>query len=358
MLDVSLRAIAFRVLRDVTFTVPRSTHAAIAGPPSCGASTLLRVIAGLERPASGDVVFGQRRVNDLKPSARPLLFATSALDVPERWSVDHALIAAVRTRSLDREDRHREYRLAAEKWDLDALLARRISTLSSTEVTCVQLARIELLRPGILLADRVLERVSASARTRLADMFYRTLRVAGTTVLTAPSSREELAFVDAVIVLGEGRVIQSGTPFEVFARPADDAAAIATGDVDLIPVTIRGTTVESVIGTWEVDPAPFQGSGVALVRPGDFHPAKGGEESDFVFGVEEAGFADGRWIAHGVLSGGVRLRVTLSGAENVHKGRLLAMRYDPARFRLIARELAPLQTTVPTDVVPPLRESR
>ncbi|HEX2062638.1 MAG TPA: ATP-binding cassette domain-containing protein, partial [Thermoanaerobaculia bacterium] len=208
MLDVSLRGAAFRILQGVTFTVPRSTHAAIAGAPSCGASTLLRLIAGHERPDSGEIVLGQRRVNDLKASARPLLLATSEPDVPGRWSVEHALVAAVRTRSLDREDRHREYRLAAEKWELESLLSRRISTLSSTEATRVQLARIELLRPGILLADRVLERAGASARTQLADMFYRTLRVAGTTVIAAPASREELAFVDAVIVLDRGRVIQ------------------------------------------------------------------------------------------------------------------------------------------------------
>ncbi|HYH07188.1 MAG TPA: ATP-binding cassette domain-containing protein [Thermoanaerobaculia bacterium] len=363
MLDVSLRDVAFRydrgfALHAITVTIPRSTHTAIVGPASCGASTLLQLIAGTLKPASGEIILGQRRVNDVKPAQRPLLFVTSELEVPGRWSVEHVLIAAVRARSLDREDRHREYRLASEKWELDPLLARRTDSLSSTERTRVQLARIELLRPAVLLADRVLERVSASARVQLADAFYRTMRVSGTTVVTVPSSRDELAFTDAVAVLHDGRVVQSGAAAEVFARPFDDAAAVATGDVDVVPVTIRGTTVESVMGAWEVDPAPFQGSGVALVRPGDFRPARGGEDSDFVFGVEEAGFTDGRWIVHGVLSGGVRLRVSLPAEERVHKGRLLALRYDAARFRLLPREMAPLQPTIPTDVVPSLRDSR
>jgi ABC-type sulfate/molybdate transport systems ATPase subunit len=193
---------------------------------------------------------------------------------------------------------------------------------------------------------------------QLADAFYRTMRVSGTTVISAPSSHDELAYTDQVVVLSEGRVVQSGVAAEVFARPANDAAAIATGDVDVIPVVVRGNTVESVIGAWEVDPAPFQGSGVALVRPSDFAPPKAGEDSDFVFGVEEAGFAGGRWIAHGMLTGGVRIRVELPRDASVHKGRLMALRYDPARFRLLPRELAPLQPTVPTDVVPPMRETR
>jgi ABC-type sugar transport system ATPase subunit len=363
MLDVSLRDVAFHYnrgfgLRAVTVTIPRSTHSAIVGLPACGASTLLQLIAGTLRPTSGDVILGQRRVNDIKATQRPMLFVTSQLDPPGRWSVEHALIAAVRARSLDREDRHREYRLTAEKWQLDTLLARRIDSLAGTQQTRVQLARIELLRPAVLLADRLLERVSASARVELADLFYRAMRISGTTVVSAPSSREELAFTDAVIVLHEGRIVQSGASAEVFARPIHDAAAIGTGDVDVVPITIRGTTVESVIGAWELDPAPFQGSGVALVRPTDFRPARGGEDSDFVFGVEEAGFADGRWIAHGVLSGGVRLRVALEREENVHKGKLLALRYDPSRFRLLPRETAPLQPTIPTDVVPSLRDSR
>jgi ABC-type Fe3+/spermidine/putrescine transport system ATPase subunit len=189
-------------------------------------------------------------------------------------------------------------------------------------------------------------------------MFFRTLRVHGTTVVSAPASRDELALTELVVVLNEGRVTQTGTAAEVFARPVDEAAAVAAGEADEIPVQIRGNTVESVIGSWEVDPPPFQGSGIALVRPGDFAPAKPGEDSDVIFGVEEAGFSDGRWIAHGVLSGGVTLRVELPSGANIHKGRLLALRYDPARFTLVPRERAPVQATVPTDVVPPMKETR
>jgi ABC-type sugar transport system ATPase subunit len=363
MLDVALRNLAFGHdrgfgLRDVTLTFARSTHTAVTGPPACGASTLLQLIAGTLKPQSGDVFLGQRRVNDIKASRRPLLFVTSELDVSRRWSVQHALVAAVRTRTLDREDRHREYELSIEKWELAALLDRRISTLSSTEAARVHLARIELLRPAILLADRLLERVSGSVRVQLADRFYRTMRVFGTTVIAAPSSRDELAFTESVIVLDGGRVVQSGSVREVFARPVSDAAAIATDDIDAIPITIRGTLVESVIGAWNVDPPPFQGTGVALVRPGDFAAARAGEDSDVIFGVEEAGFANGRWRARGMLSGGVALHVELPHDAAVHKGKLIALRYDPSRFTLLQREMAELQTSIPTDVVPPMSETR
>jgi len=363
VLDIILRKVAFRypdgfALRDVTHTFTRNTHTALAGLAGCGTSTLLRLIAGTLRSEAGDIILGQRRINDVKAAHRPLLFATSKVEVPARWSVQHALVAAVRGRTLDREDRYREIELAATQWQLGSLLERRIDRLCATELARVQCARVELLRPAIFLADRMFEGVSPAARTSLANDFSRTLRVMGATVIAAPSSRDELAFTDAVVVLDDGRVVQSGSANEIFARPETDAAAVAVGEADLVPVTIRGTHVESVIGTWQIDPAPFQGSGVALVRPSDFTPALPGEESDLIFNVEEAGFRDGRWLARGVLSGGVTLRIELPREAKVHKGRLLALRYDPARFRLIPREMIALPPTVPTDVIPLLKDSR
>ncbi len=328
MLDVSV------VVQGVTLNFPKSTHTAIIGPPACGASTLLRVIAGDER---GSVRIGARDVSALRRAKRPLLFVTSALDAPERWSLRHFLIAAVRTRTLDREDRHHEYELAVEKWQLGALLDRRLGTLSSTERTLANLARIELLKPAILVADRLLDHANPSVVARLADDIARTLRVAGTTVIGAPASPVELGLCDRVVVLDRGRVVQEGVPSQVFGAPASEAAAAATGDVNVIPVELRGRSVTSAIGAWELDAAPFEGSGVALARPDDFTVAARGEDSDLIFGVEEASFRDGRWHLRGFITGGLILHVAVPRETAVHKGKLFPLRYDPARFRLLPR---------------------
>ncbi|HKS22665.1 MAG TPA: ATP-binding cassette domain-containing protein [Thermoanaerobaculia bacterium] len=329
MLDVAA------VVEGVTLVFPKSTHTAVIGPPACGASTLLRVLAG---DARGTVRIGARDVSALRRSRRPLLYVTSSLDAPERWSVRYLLIAAVRARSLDREDRHHEFELAAEKWKLSFLLDRRLGTLSSTERTRANLARIELLKPAILVADRLLELANPSTVATLADDIARTLRVAGTTVISAPASPVELGLCDRVVVLDQGRVAQVGVPSEVFAAPQSAAAAMATGDVNVIPIEIRGRSVTSAIGTWEAD-APFQGSGVALARPDDFAIAAKGEDSDLIFGIEEASFRDGRWHLYGLLTGGLILHVVVPREVDVHKGKLLALRYDPARFSLKVRGL-------------------
>jgi ABC-type sugar transport system ATPase subunit len=336
MLEVSLHSITSELaLRDVTVTFPRSAHTAIVGPAGCGASTLLRIISGEMRPSAGEVRIGARVVNDLKRDRRPLFYTTSAIDAPGRWSVRHLLVAAARQRTIDREDRQREVELAVAKWKLGELLDRRLDTLSSTESTRANLARIEILKPAILVADRMLEQANLSEQVDLADELYRTLRVLGTTVIAAPSSIVELGAMDGVVVLDEGRVVQEGIPSEVYGDPRSEAVAAATGDVSVVPVTIRGTTVESVIGSWEIDPPPFQGSGTALIRPDDFSLAGPGDESDLIFSVEEASFYGGAWHVRGVLSDAFILRVTLPGNVGIHKGKLMALRYDATRFRLL-----------------------
>jgi len=331
VLEISLHAVSFAypqfALRDITLIFAPSTNTAIIGT---GSSTLLRLIAGELRPQSGEIRIGARVVNELGVSRRPLLYVTSTIDAPSRWSVRHALVAAVRRRSLDRIDRQHEYELAIDKWKLAALVDRRIATLSDSEKTLVHLARIELLHPGILVADRLL--TAASEET--VDVFSRTLRVAGTTVINAPASGNELGLTDRVVVLADSRVVQEGTAAQIYANPVHEAAA---GNSNIIPIDIKDNVVESVIGSWEIRNAPFQGSGVALVRPEAFSVAAAGAESDLIVAVEEASFENGRWMVRAILSGAFMLRASLPADLHLHKGKLLPLVYDPSSFSLLQR---------------------
>src|SRR5262249_36143300 len=145
----------------------------------------------------------------------------------------------------------------------------------------------------------------------------------------------ELGLTDRVVVLDRGRVVQSDVVTNVYRKPANQAAAAAVGDINVIPITIRGGSVESAIGSWTVDSIPFEGSGIALARPEDFSIAGEGEESDLIFGIEEASFRGGRWMATGILTGGLNLRVSLPPEVPVHKGRLIPLRFDKNRFVIL-----------------------
>jgi ABC-type Fe3+/spermidine/putrescine transport system ATPase subunit len=336
VLDVALENISLgNRVHDITLTFPKSTHTAIVGAAGAGASTLLQIIAGQLRPSAGHINIGAHDVTKLAASRRPLLFATGEIDAPSRWSVDHLLIAAVRQRSLDRVDRQREYEQTIEKWRLSALTGRSLRSLSSSERAIAHLAQIELLRPAILVADRLLEPLNPSIAASTSDAFYRTLRVMGTTAISAPANAYELGMTDRLVVLDKGRVVQNDFAPRIYRNPASESAAMATGDVNVIPITIRGKDVESPIGSWTANDATFEGNGIALARPEDFFVAEKGQESDLIFGIEEASFQSGRWIATGILTGALNLRVALPGDAAVHKGRLIPLRFDPARFTLL-----------------------
>lgn len=364
MLEVSLHAVSYAyprspfAIRALDLVCGKSTCTAIAGPAGCGTSTLLALIAGDLRPDSGEIRIGNRAVNKLRRSRRPLLFVSDEPPAPGRWSVRHALIAAVRKRTLDRVDRQREFDLAVTKWRLTALVDRRLSQLSRSERSLVHLAAIELQKPGILVADRLFAGINPALLRWAAGEFFRTLRVMGATVISAPASTIELGWADRAAILDGGSLVQAGRPAQLFATPLDDAVAVATGDINVIPISIRGTTVDSLIGAWELATPPFQGPGVALARPDEFVIATRGEESDLIFGVEEASFEEGRWSAVGILSGGFMLRVTLPREVAVEKGKLLPLRYDAARFSLIARDIELPLLAAPTDVVPARSETR
>ena len=354
MLDVALHGVSFAyrrsdfALRGIDLVFHGGTCTGVAG---LGTSTLLKLIAGDLRPDKGEILIGTRPVTKLKRSRRPLLFATGEIDAPARWSVRHALIAAVRTRTLDRVDRQMEYEQVLDKWRLTRVAGRRLADLSDSERMLAHLASIELRRPAILVVDGI--QLGSAA-----EDFFRTLRVLGTTVIFAATSTAELGWSDRLAVLDGGSVVQAGRPAQVFSAPLGEAAALATGGANFIPVAIRGNVVESIVGEWEVGVAPFQGTGVAVARPDDFEIAAPGEESDLIFNIEEAAFVDGRWLATGILSGGFLLRVLLPRSIEVRKGKLLALRYDPQRFSLLQKEIAFPERSLPANAIPPMSETR
>lgn len=332
MLDVRLDGVSFRyrsspfALATVDLSFDRNTHTALVGPAGGGKTTILRLLRGTLAPSSGRIMLGTRDVTDLRASRRPVLSVGGDPVYPARWSVMHWLLAALRTRSLDREDRLRELELITGNWDLDALHDRKYRDLSTGEQLRVRLAVIEALHPAILLGERVLEGASPGELPDLSDRLYRTLRVMGTTVISEIATGRETGYCDRAVVLVNGTVVESGLPQQLHQFPGSPATASALGVSNLIDVTIRHGQAESVIGQWEAPGVP-DGTGTALIRADQFSIAGKGEDSDLIFGIEEANFSEGKWHLQGLITGGIRLHVTLPGDLEIHKGKLLPLRY-------------------------------
>jgi spermidine/putrescine transport system ATP-binding protein len=358
------------LLDDVTFergglsiarlsaTFPRSSHTALIGPSGAGKSTLIALLDGTVRPASGRVVIGQRDATKVRPAARPLFHSGRSENLPGRWSVRHVLVAAARSRrSLDYEDRLEEISRTAAAWRIDSLYDRRVRELSSGEALRVRLAQILILRPAVFLAERLFAPATAGTPDQLEDRFWRQLRTDGCTVIHEITRPEELGWADRALLVDRGAIAGSGSPRDLErAAPTADLAALF-GPVSAIPLVIEGNGVRSAIGEWSVEAPSFQGNGVALAHPWHFAPAKPGEESDFIFGIDEARFLGWTWELTGIVSGATLLRVWVDAGQHPSKGRLLPLRFDPSLFRLFPADAAP-RLSAPTDLIPPRSVSR
>ncbi len=362
VLDLTLENVAITrgalAISALQFTFARGTHTALLGPSGGGKSTILALLEGTARPARGRVLIGARDATKARPSARPLFHSRRTEEIRGGRSVRHVLVAAARTqRGLDYQERMEEIQRIGTAWDLERLLDARARELSSGDALRLRLAQILLLRPAILLAERLFEPATAGTADALEDRFWRQLRDDGCTVVHEIAKPEELGWADTALLVADGRIVASGTPRQVEASAPSPALAALFGPANAIPVVVSGHDVRSALGTWSVDPSPFEGSGVALAHPWDFAIASPGEESDFLLGIEEARFLGWTWEITGLVSGGTRLRLWAGAAMRPTKGRLLPVRFDPSRIRLFAAESAP-SLGVPTDGVPPRDEAR
>ncbi|HUP65526.1 MAG TPA: ATP-binding cassette domain-containing protein [Thermoanaerobaculia bacterium] len=343
MLDVILEEVWWKrgstTGGPVSLRIPRSSHTGLAGPSSGGKSSILGLIDGSVAVTRGRVLLGTRDVTSLRPAGRPVLHSAHTEVPRERWSVRRVLVAAARQRKgLDSADRLEEIGKAAKEWGVSALLERRVGELSSHEQLRVRLAQIILLRPAVLAAERLFASASPGEREELEDLFWRIQRAEGVTVIHEIARTEDIGWCDRIALIDDGSVLTEGLPQEVWSTVATPSMARSLGPGSAIPVRVAGSEVDSPIGSWSLPSgaAAFEGSGIAIIRPWALRIASEGEESDFIFGIDEARFLGSRWELSGLITGGTILKAWVDPRERVWKGRMVPMRIDPAAVELFA----------------------
>jgi iron(III) transport system ATP-binding protein len=263
-----------RAVAGVTLEIADGELFAVLGPSGCGKTTLLRLIAGFERPDDGSVEVGGRKM------AGPALFVQ-----PERRRIgmvfqDYALFPHLTVErnvafGLRRGDREGRVRATLELVGLQHKAARYPHELSGGERQRVALARALAPEPEIVLLDEPFSSLDATLRADLRREVELILREAGATTLLVTHDQEEaLSLADRLAVMREGRLVQVGSPEEVYARPADRWAAQFVGEVNVVVGVTHAGSVETELGFFALPggpPAPLApGSGGTVhvaVRP-------------------------------------------------------------------------------------------
>lgn len=241
-------------LHDVSFAVEESERLCLLGPSGCGKTTLLRLIAGLEMPDAGQVLVDGEDVTPVPPHLRGfgLMFQEYAL-FPHK-DVFGNVAFGLRMQRLDREAVAVRVAEALDIVGLEGFEHRDVNQLSGGERQRVALARSLAPQPRLLMLDEPLGALDRALRERLMDDLPRILHRAGVTTITVTHDQEEaFALADCVVLMRAGRVVQVGTPEDVYRQPASAWAAHFLGLTNLLDADVVGRgLVETAIGTLQV----------------------------------------------------------------------------------------------------------
>jgi multiple sugar transport system ATP-binding protein len=247
---------ATHVLAPLDLDIGDGEFVTLVGPSGCGKSTLLRIVAGLERQDSGSVAIGGRPVDHLRPHERKVAMVFQSYALYPHMSVFDNIalpltmarlnvverVPLVRLFSPRRRAAMRqiaaEVRTVAEQLQIESLFARRPAQLSGGQRQRVALGRAMVRHPDVFLMDEPLSNLDAKLRVHMrSELAELHARLGVTMVYVTHDQVEAMTMADRLAVMDQGRILQLGTPAEVYARPASVTVAqfIGSPGINLLP---------------------------------------------------------------------------------------------------------------------------
>jgi iron(III) transport system ATP-binding protein len=231
----------YKAVSDVNFVGKDSELITLLGPSGCGKSTTLWMIAGLDRPTAGTIYLGAEAIvdcsrNEYRPAESRdfgLVFQSYAL-----WphmTVRGNLEFPLKLRRLQKRERDKRIDEALGLVELDGQADKYPYQLSGGQQQRVALARTIVYRPRLLLLDEPLSNLDAKLRER-ARIWLRDLqrRLGVTTLYVTHDQGEALSMSDRILVMNKGRIVQDGTPEDIYQRPSDPFVASFVGSSNLL----------------------------------------------------------------------------------------------------------------------------
>jgi sn-glycerol 3-phosphate transport system ATP-binding protein len=221
---------AVDVIHGVSMDIEHGEFIVIVGPSGCGKSTLLRMVAGLEEISSGDVVIGERVVNQLEPKDRDIAMVFQNYALYPHMSVYQNMAYGLKIRGFSKDDIDARVQKAAKILELGALLERTPRQLSGGQRQRVAMGRAIVREPEVFLFDEPLSNLDAKLRVQMRLEIKKLHSTLGTTSLYVTHDQvEAMTLGQRMIVMNGGRAEQIGTPAEVYATPATTFVASFIG---------------------------------------------------------------------------------------------------------------------------------
>ncbi|HLP03599.1 MAG TPA: ABC transporter ATP-binding protein [Opitutaceae bacterium] len=239
--EVSKRFGAAVALETLSLTIQPGELFFLLGASGCGKTTLLRCLAGFETPDTGTIRFGESDVTRLPPHERNTGMVFQSYALWPHLTVEENVAFGLEERRVPAKEIVPRVAQALEAVQMGAFARRKPNQLSGGQQQRVALARALVVRPRCLLLDEPLSNLDARLRLELRGEIRRVCKQHQlTTVYVTHDQREALAVADRLAVMEAGRILQIGTPREVYARPVSAAVARFIGETTLLPGRIVG----------------------------------------------------------------------------------------------------------------------
>jgi multiple sugar transport system ATP-binding protein len=213
---------ATQVLHGVDLEVADGEFLVLVGPSGCGKSTLLRMIAGLEEVSGGEIVIGDRVVNDLPPKDRDIAMVFQNYALYPHMSVRDNMAFSLKLRGESKATVAKKVEEAAEILNLSSFLDRYPRQLSGGQRQRVAMGRAIVRDPQVFLFDEPLSNLDAKLRVQMrVEIKALHQRLHATSVYVTHDQIEAMTMADRIVVLQDGRVEQIGSPLELYDRPAN-----------------------------------------------------------------------------------------------------------------------------------------
>jgi spermidine/putrescine transport system ATP-binding protein len=257
-----------KALVNVTLDVREGEFFTLLGPSGCGKTTLLRIVAGLELPDTGRVLLGGQDITSLPATKRQVNTVFQSYALFPHLSIFENVAFGLRSRKFPQNEVQTRVDRRLEMLGLEEMAERFPHQLSGGQQQRVALARALVNEPDVLLLDEPMSALDARLRAQVQVELRRLQRKLGQTfILVTHDQAEALVVSDRIAVMSEGKIVQFGTPQEVYEQPRTRFVAEFLGAANLIRGRGSDGGVETAMGFLNLNTTPQWAQGTVAIRP-------------------------------------------------------------------------------------------
>lgn len=225
----------FTAVDKVSIEIEKGEFFTLLGPSGCGKTTLLRAIAGFNKMDAGEIAFSGRVINNVPAHKRDIGMVFQNYAIFPHMTVKENVAYGLKAKKTPRDEIIKRVAEALDMVQIAPLADRKPSALSGGQQQRVALARAFIIEPGVLLMDEPLSNLDAKLRVQMRTTIKKLQRRLGiTTIYVTHDQEEALAISDRIAVMRDGRIMQVGTPEEIYRHPANRFVAGFIGTSNFI----------------------------------------------------------------------------------------------------------------------------